>query len=88
MLFPLVGFSKGEHPAYKKIRQAYLKIYEYLREFFKNYQSEKEFIEILNKIYKSLENNQIFLLIVVEEYSDAFTVFESNNARGRFQQQV
>lgn len=79
----LMKGERGELPAYKKIRQAYLKIFEYLHDFFKDYQSENDFKNIVNKIVNSLENNQIFLLIVVGRYSDAFAIFESINARGR-----
>jgi len=75
--------KKGEHPAYRAIRQALLRIYDYLQDFLTEYKSEKNFQEIINKILNSLENKQLFLLISVEDYADAFTIFESINALGK-----
>jgi len=49
--------KRGEITAYKNIKQAYIKIFEYLKDYFKDYQSEEEFIKDINKIYISLENN-------------------------------
>jgi len=75
--------KKGEHPAYRAIRQALLKIYDYLQDFLAEYQSDDDLREVINKILDSLENKQLFLRISVEDYADAFTIFESINALGR-----
>lgn len=74
--------KKGE-PAYRNIKQAYVKIFKYLNEPFQDYKDEHKFMERVNDVLYSLENNQIFLLIEVADYADAFTVFESINAKGR-----
>ena len=42
--------KKNEHPAYRSIRQALLKIYDYLEDFLTEYQSGKDLQEIINKI--------------------------------------
>lgn len=79
----LAKTKKGEDPAYRNIKQAYVKIFRYLDEAFQDCKDEDKFMERVNNILYSLENNQIFLLIDVIDYADAFTVFESINAKGR-----
>ncbi|MCZ2846087.1 MAG: DUF262 domain-containing protein, partial [Candidatus Bathyarchaeota archaeon] len=79
----LAKAKRGVEPAYRKIKQAYVKIFNYLDEPFQDHKDEDEFMERVNNVLYSLEHNQIFLLIEVINYADAFTVFESINAKGR-----
>jgi hypothetical protein len=75
--------KKDEHSALKNIKKAYIKIADYVNEFLQDYKTEDEFKEIINKILNSLKNKLFFLLIQVENYTDAFTIFEIINARGK-----
>lgn len=75
--------KKDEHSAFKNIKKAYSKIADYVNGFLQDYKTEDKFKEIINKIHNSLKNKLFFLLIRVENYTDAFTIFELINARGK-----
>ena len=73
---------RGEHLAVKRLRSAYLRIFESLRE---RYDLLKE-VELLNKLQDlvdALEDKQTFVSLTVNSYNDAYTIFETINARGK-----
>ncbi|TET71845.1 MAG: DUF262 domain-containing protein [Candidatus Aminicenantes bacterium] len=74
--------QRGEHPAVKRLKSAYLKIFESLIE---RYGLLKE-VELLNKLQDlvdALEDKQTFVSLTVNSYNDAYTIFETINARGK-----
>lgn len=74
--------EKGELPSERKLRHAYVKIFESLEEMYDSIEGGT----LLNKLLElgdSLEYRQLFLSISVQEYSDAYTIFETINQRGR-----
>ena len=73
---------RGEHPSVKRMREAYVKIYDLLAEQCDSIEGE-ELLSKLDEIVDSLLFRQIFLSIIVQEYSDAFTIFETMNERGK-----
>ena len=73
---------RGEHLAVKRLKSAYLRIFESLRE---RYDLLKE-VELLNKLQDlvdALEDKQTFVSLTVNSYNDAYTIFETINARGK-----
>jgi len=78
----IVATSKGEHPSARKLAGAYEKIYRTLKDKYDSLSSE-ELLEALSKVGESLEYRQIFLTITVQNYSDAYTIFETMNERGK-----
>lgn len=74
--------AKGEHPSVKRLRAAYVKVFESLGEQCDSLEGE-ELLNRLRDIAASLEYRQIFLSITVQDYSDAYTIFETINERGR-----
>lgn len=74
--------TKGEHPSIKRMRGAYVKIYDLLAEQCDSMEGE-ELLSKLHEIGDSLLFRQIFLSILVQDYSDAFTIFETMNERGK-----
>jgi len=73
---------KGEHPSAKRMRGAYVKIYDLLAEQCESMVGE-ELLNELHEIADALLFRQIFLSIIVQHYSDAFTIFETMNERGK-----
>lgn len=74
--------QRGEYPAVKRLKNAYLKIFESLG---KEYDLLKE-VKLLNKLQDlvdALENKQSFVSLTVDSYNDAYTIFETINARGK-----
>ena len=74
--------QSGEHLAVKRLKGAYVKIFESLRE---RYDSLKE-MELLNKLQDlvdALEDKQTFVSLTVNSYNDAYTIFGTINARGK-----
>ena len=75
--------SKGEKKDTKKLRAAYFQIQERLKEKIEGLASQEEQIECLRTLLKALTKNfQIFKIVITNE-KDAYTLFESLNARGR-----
>lgn len=73
---------RGEHLAVKRLKSAYLRIFESLRG---RYDLLKE-VELLNKLQDlvdALEDKQTFVSLTVNSYNDAYTIFETINARGK-----
>jgi len=76
------GRKRGEYPAVRRLKSAYLRIFESLRE---KYDSRKE-VELLNSLQDlvdSLEDKQTFVSLTVNSYNDAYTIFGTINARGK-----
>lgn len=74
--------AKGKHPSIKRLVSAYTKLFESLAELC----DSLEGMGLLNKlrnICDALIYRQIFITIVVQDYTDAFTVFETMNERGK-----
>lgn len=78
----IVAISKGEHPSARKLAGAYLKIYQTFKDKYDSLTSE-ELLNALGEVGEALEYRQIFLTITVDNYSDAYTIFEAINERGR-----
>jgi len=74
--------TKGEHPSVTRLRGAYVKIYDFLAGQCASMDGEG-LLNKLREIADSLLYRQIFLSIIVQEYSDAFTIFETMNQRGK-----
>ena len=74
--------KRGEYPAVRRLKSAYLRIFESLIE---RYDLLKE-VELLNKLQDlvdALEDKQTFVSLTVNSYNDAYTIFETINARGK-----
>ena len=74
--------QRGEYPAVRRLKSAYLKIFESLT---KKYDSLKE-VELLNSLQDlvdALEDKQTFISLTVNSYNDAYTIFGTINARGK-----
>lgn len=74
--------TKGEHQSVTRLRGAYVKTYDLLAEQCDPTEGE-ELLNKLREIGDSLLYRQIFLSIIVQDYSDAFTIFETMNQRGK-----
>jgi len=74
--------SKDEHPSEKRLREAYVKIYDLLAERFDS-ETGEQLLSRLSEVGDSLIFRQIFLSITVQDYSNAFTIFETMNERGK-----
>ena len=76
------GRKRGEYPPVRRLKSAYLRIFESLRE---RYDLLKE-VDLLNKLQDlvdALEDKQTFVSLTVNSYNDAYTIFETINARGK-----
>ena len=74
--------QRVKYPAVKRLKGAYLKIFESLR---KKYDSlnEAELLNSLQDLVDALENKQSFVSLTVDSYNDAYTIFATINARGK-----
>ena len=73
---------RGEHLAVKRLRSAYVRIFESLRERY-DLRKEAELLNKLQDLVDALENKQTFVSLTVNSYNDAYTIFETINARGK-----
>ncbi len=79
-----LGYSPaGQHETFKKIKSSYLKIYNYIMEEFVSEYEGEELKERLGLLFNTLKNKHYFLSIYVEDTEDAFSIFESINAKGK-----
>lgn len=78
----IVAESRGKHPSTKRIAGAYVKIYNTLIDKYNSLAGD-ELLGALANVGESLEYRQIFLTITVNNYSDAYTIFETMNERGK-----
>jgi len=78
----IVTKARGEHPSTKRIAGAYVKIYLTLKDKYDSLSGE-ELLGALGEVGESLEYRQIFLTITVNNYSDAYIIFETMNERGK-----
>ncbi|MHB8105734.1 MAG: DUF262 domain-containing protein, partial [Dehalococcoidales bacterium] len=76
----LVLLAKGEHPSISKLVDAYTKIWEALENHY-NTKNGEELVLDLKKLASSVLNEKLFLTVNVENKSDAYTIFETINAR-------
>jgi len=74
--------KKGEHPSILRLIDAYFKVWDTLLEKYDETNGESLVLE-LHKLASSLLNEKQFLVVTVQNKSDAYTVFETINARGR-----
>lgn len=74
--------AKGEIQAISRLRAAYLKIFDSLCELCAGLKGEALFSKLQN-IVDSLIYKQLFLVITLENESDAYTVFETMNERAK-----
>ena len=74
--------NRGEHQSEKRLREAYVKIYDLLAERFTS-ETGEQLLSKLSELGDSLVFRQIFLSITVQDYSNAFTIFETMNERGK-----
>lgn len=73
---------KGELPAEKNLREAYVKIFRTLEEECNPLEDKKLLLKLI-EISTALKANQLFLSITVNNEIDAYTIFETINERGR-----
>lgn len=73
---------RGQHPSVKRLRNAYIKIFEAFERECGSLQGE-ELMDKLNKISDALELKQTFISLTVDDEFDAYTVFETINERGK-----
>ena len=73
---------KGELPAEKNLREAYVKIFRTLEEKCDPLADKKLLLKLI-EISNALKANQLFLSITVNNEIDAYTIFETINERGR-----
>jgi len=73
---------KGELPAEKNLREAYVKIFRTLEEECRPLGDKKLLLKLI-EISNALKANQLFLSIIVNNEIDAYTIFETINERGR-----
>ncbi len=78
----LKALAKGEHPSILKLIDAYNKIWEYLENRYNSENGEGLVLELL-KLASSILHEKLLLVVSVENKSDAYTIFESINARGK-----
>lgn len=78
----LRGTTRGEYPSVTRLRGAYVKTYDQLAGQCASMEGEG-LLNKLRQIGDSLLYRQIFLSIIVQDYSDAFTIFETMNQRGK-----
>ncbi len=73
---------RGELPAIKNLKGAYVKIFERLEEECNKIEN-KELLAKLLQIRNALHEQQLFLSITVNNPLDAYTIFETINERGK-----
>ncbi len=73
---------KGEHTAVRHLKNAYLGIFESLRKRY-DAQKDAELMNSLQDLVDALEDKQSFVVLTVNSYNDAYTIFETINARGK-----
>lgn len=73
---------KGEHPSILKLVEAYYKVWEYLEKQYNSESGEGLVLALLN-LASSLLHEKLFLVVNVQNKSDAYTIFETINARGK-----
>ncbi|MCD6452814.1 MAG: DUF262 domain-containing protein [Dehalococcoidales bacterium] len=76
------GRKRGEYPAVRRLKSAYLRIFESLRERYDS-RKEMELLNSLQDLVDSLEDKQTFVSLTVNSYNDAYTIFGTINARGK-----
>lgn len=76
------GRKRGEYPAVRRLKNAYLRIFESLREKY-DLPKEAELLNKLQDLVDALEDKQTFVSLRVNSYNDAYTIFETINARGK-----
>ncbi len=74
--------QSGEHPAVRRLKSAYLKIFESLKERYDSL-NEAGLLNSLQDLVDALENKQSFVSLTVDSYKDAYTIFGTINARGK-----
>ncbi len=78
----LKAIKKGQHPSITRLIDAYTKVWDTLEEKYNAMNGESLVLE-LYKLQTSLLNEKQFLIVTVQNKSDAYTVFETINARAR-----
>jgi len=78
----LVALRKAKHLSIIKLIDAYLKIWENLEQRYDSRNGEN-LVSDLRILHNSILTEKIFLTITVTSYSDAYTVFETINDRGK-----
>jgi hypothetical protein len=73
---------KGEHPSTRRLRYAYAKIFDSIGKECDELYGDA-LLNKLNLISNTIMNGQLFLQITVQKESDAYTIFETINERGR-----
>lgn len=74
--------KKGEHVSIKNLRVCYLKIHEHITENFRKYKGIQLY-QNLYKLFHHLDNDLRIAVIKVGSYSDAYTMYETMNAKGK-----
>jgi len=74
--------TKGEIPSVKRLKGAYIKIFESLSSRLDEFEGEV-LLDKCREISDMLEFRQIFLAIIVNNYADAYNIFETINERGK-----
>lgn len=74
--------KKGEHVSIRNIKACYLKVYEHLQNSFKLYR-EDQLYRRLDELFQHLDNNLRIAVIKVNSYSDAYTMYETMNAKAK-----
>jgi len=74
--------KRGEYQSVKRLKGAYLKIFESLKEKFDSLK-EAELLHSLQDLVDAIEDKQSFVSLTVNSYNDAYTIFETINARGK-----
>jgi len=78
----LKRMKKGQHPSINRLIDAYLKIWQRLEDEYDSKMGE-ELLAQLSRLANSILTEKMFLVIGVQDYADAYTIFETINERGK-----
>jgi hypothetical protein len=78
----LKKMKKGQHRAITKLVDAYLKIWQRLKDEYDSKTGE-ELLAQLSRLANSILTEKMFLVIGVQDYADAYSIFETINERGK-----
>jgi hypothetical protein len=78
----LAQLKKGQHPSIVSLIDAYSKIWQTMTERYDSITGEDLVLQ-LHKLATSLLDEKMFLVITVDNDSDAYTIFETINWRGK-----
>lgn len=74
--------QRGEYKAVRLLKSAYIKVFESIRKRYDS-QTGAKLLSNLQNLVDALEDKQAFVALTVNSYNDAYTIFETINARGK-----